>query len=74
MVSHDEFLHYGFDMEQVTVNQLLFLGKTRHIPICEFDRRVVEVNKTLKQAARHLPWLISWKPKGLKMAMSTHLE
>ena len=48
------------------MNQLLFRGKTRHIPNCEFNRRVVEVNTTLKQAARHLPWLIYWKHKGLK--------
>ena len=61
-----ELLHYGFDIEQVTMNQLLFRGKTRHIPICEFNRRVVEVNTTLNQAARHLPWLIYWKHKGLK--------
>ena len=53
ILSYAEFLHYGFDIEQVTVNQLLFWGKTRHIPICEFNRRVVEVNKTLNQAARH---------------------
>ena len=68
ILSYAEFLHYGFDIEQVTVNQLLFRGKTRQIPICEFNRRVVEVNKTLKQAARHLPRLIYWKHKGLKMA------
>ena len=53
ILSLAELLHYGFDVEQVTVNQLLFWGRTRHIPICEFNRRVVEVNKTLNQAARH---------------------
>ena len=73
ILSYAEFLHYGFDIEQVSVNQLLFRGKTRYIPICEFNRRVLEVNKTLKQAARHLPWLIYLKYKGLKMAILTHI-
>ena len=31
ILSYAEFLHYGFDIEQVTVNQLLFRGKTRLI-------------------------------------------
>ena len=55
------------------MNQLLFRGKTKYISICGFNRRVLEVNKTFKQAARHLPWLIYWKHKGLKMAMSTQI-
>ena len=34
ILSYAECLHYGFDSEQVTVNnQLLFRGKTKHIPI-----------------------------------------
>ena len=66
ILSYAAFLHHGFDIEHVTINQLLFRGKTRHIPVSEYNRRVVEVNKVLKQEAKSCPWLTYWKHKGLK--------
>ena len=51
-----DFLHHGFDIEKVRVNQLLLPGKTRHIPVSQFNKKAVEVNTTLKQlqAVKHL--------------------
>ena len=63
-----DFFNHGLDNENVTVNQMLLPGKTRHIPVYEFNR------KTLKQlqAVKHLLLLIYWKHKARKMAMSTY--
>ena len=66
ILSYAEFLHHGFGIEKVAVNQLLFRFKTRHISVPDYNKRVIEVNKAVKLAAKDASWLTYWKHKGLK--------
>lgn len=71
LLSYAKFLYHGYDLERIVFMQLLCRGKTRHIPVAQFNEKVISVNKKLKQAACEFPWLGYWKHKGLKQCIVT---